>query len=188
MPLDVIDVEAGAVDLRLLLGIEVDELRVAAVLEVRDAVVVPAVLVVAQERARRVRRESCLARPRQAEQERRPVQAKLIVKESLNFLRASLPTTIEVRQDIQSDSTLLADPTHVHQILMNLCTNAGHAMLDKGGVLEVKLENIELDADFTAGHPDMKPGAYLNLTVCDTGLGMPTQVLKRIFDPYDHGT
>ncbi|NNL76758.1 MAG: response regulator, partial [Desulfobacterales bacterium] len=121
---------------------------------------------------------------RQTEQQRKPVQANLIVKETLKFLRASLPTTIEVRQDIRSDSIILADPTHIHQILMNICTNAGHAMRDKSGVLEVKLENIELDADFTSGHRDMKPGLYLNLTVSDTGQGMSPQVLGRIFDPF----
>jgi CheY-like chemotaxis protein len=65
---------------------------------------------------------------RQTEQERKPVQVKLIVKEALKLLRSSLPTTIEVRQDIQSESLVLADPTQIHQILMNLCTNAGHAM------------------------------------------------------------
>jgi CheY-like chemotaxis protein len=89
-----------------------------------------------------------------------------------------------MRQNIQSDALVLADPTQIHQVLMNLCTNADHAMREKGGVLEAKLENVELDADFTAGHPDMKPGAYLNLTVSDTGHGMPPDVLERIFDPF----
>ncbi len=121
---------------------------------------------------------------RQSEQKPKPVQVKLIVNEALKLLRASLPSTIEVDRSIQSDALVMADPTQIHQILMNLCTNAGHAMREKGGVLEVKLENVELDVDFTIGHPDMKPGAYLNLTVSDTGHGMPPDVLERIFDPF----
>jgi len=121
---------------------------------------------------------------RQAEQERKPVQVKLIVNEALKLLRSSLPATIEINRNIQSDGLVLADATQIHQILMNLCTNADHAMREKGGTLEVKLESVELDADFTAGHPDMKPGAYLQLTVSDTGCGMPPQVRERIFDPF----
>jgi len=125
-----------------------------------------------------------LAFSRQTEQERKPIQVKIIVKEVLKLLRASLPTTIEIRQDIQSDSLVLADPTQIHQILMNLCTNAEHAMRDKGGVLEVKLANVVLDQDFTAGHPDIEPGVYIKLTVSDSGHGIPSHALDRIFDPF----
>ncbi|CAB1072302.1 Multi-sensor hybrid histidine kinase [Olavius algarvensis Delta 1 endosymbiont] len=121
---------------------------------------------------------------RQTAQERKPVQVKLIVNEVLRLLRASLPSTIKVHGDIQSDALVLADPTQIHQVLMNLCTNAGHAMQEEGGVLEVKLVNVEVDADRTADHSSMKPGAYINLTVNDTGCGMPPQVLDRIFDPF----
>ncbi|HKJ32671.1 MAG TPA: response regulator [Balneolales bacterium] len=121
---------------------------------------------------------------RQTGQNRKPIQVRHIVNEALKFLRASLPTSTEVRRNIQSDALVLADPTQIHQVLMNLCTNADHAMREKGGVLEVKLEEVELDADFTALQPDMKPGAYLNLTVSDTGNGMPPDVLERIFDPF----
>ena len=121
---------------------------------------------------------------RQTGQDRKPIQVRHIVNEALKFLRASLPTSTEVRRNIQSDALVLADPTQIHQVLMNLCANADHAMREKGGVLEVKLEEVELDADFTALQPDMKPGAYLNLTVSDTGSGMPPDVLERIFDPF----
>jgi PAS domain S-box-containing protein len=121
---------------------------------------------------------------RQTGQDRKPIQVKHIVNEALKFLRASLPTSTEVRRNIQSDALVLADPTQIHQVLMNLCTNADHAMREKGGVLEVKLEEVELDADFTALQPDMKPGAYLNLTVSDTGNGMTPDVLEKIFDPF----
>jgi PAS domain S-box-containing protein len=121
---------------------------------------------------------------RQTAQERKPVLVKLIVNEALRLLRASLPSTIQIHGDVQSDALVLADPTQIHQILMNLCTNAGHAMREEGGVLEVKLVNVKLDADCTACHLDMKPGASLNLTVSDTGCGMPPEVLDRIFDPF----
>jgi len=121
---------------------------------------------------------------RQTEQERRLVQVKLIVNEALKLLRASLPSTIEVDRNIQSDALVMADSTQIHQILMNLCANADHAMREKGGVLRVELEDVELDEDFTVSHPNMKPGSYLNLTVSDTGHGMPPDVLERIFDPF----
>jgi PAS domain S-box-containing protein len=125
-----------------------------------------------------------LAFSRQAEQEIGPVQIKLIVKEALKLLRASLPTTIEILQDIQSNSMVLADPTQVHQVLMNLCTNAGYAMQETGGTLEVSLTNVELDSHFTGRYPDMAPGPHLRLTVSDTGHGMTPDVLDRIFDPF----
>ncbi len=121
---------------------------------------------------------------RQSEQERQPVQVNLIVNEVLKLLRASLPSTIEICRNIQSDALVMADPTQIHQILMNLCTNAEHAMRKKGGVLKVELEDLEIDEDFTASYPNMKPGAYINLTVGDTGHGFRSEVLERIFDPF----
>jgi len=121
---------------------------------------------------------------RQTSLKREPVEVKLIVNEVLKLLRASLPSTIKIHRDIQSDSLVLADPTQIHQILMNLCTNAGHAMREEGGLLEVKLANVELDADFMVDHSDMKPGTSINLTISDTGCGMSAQVLDRIFDPF----
>jgi len=125
-----------------------------------------------------------LAFSRQAEHERKPVQVKAIGDEVLKLLRASLPTTIEIHQDFQSDSLIMADPTQIHQILLNLCTNAGHAMREKGGILEVKLEDVELDAEFVDDRLDLKPGKYLELTVSDSGSGIPKQILDRIFDPF----
>ncbi|MDY6987587.1 MAG: response regulator [Thermodesulfobacteriota bacterium] len=125
-----------------------------------------------------------LAFSRQTEQESRPVKVGLIVKEALMLLRASLPTTIEIRQDTQSDSAVLADPTHIHQVLMNLCANAGQAMEEKAGTLDVKLTDVELGPDFMVKHPGTRPGPYIKLTVSDTGRGMPPDLLGRIFDPY----
>ena len=121
---------------------------------------------------------------RQTEQELKPVQVSIIIKEALRLLRASLPATIEIHQKVNSDSLVMGDPTQIHQVLMNLCTNAGYAMREKGGILDVSLENIELDPNFTATHPDLEPGSYLFLTVSDTGDGMTSEVLEKIFDPF----
>jgi len=121
---------------------------------------------------------------RQADQELKPVQVKLIVKESLKFLRASWPTTIKIRQDIPSDSLIIADPTQIHQVLINLCANAGYAMGEKGGMLEIKLSDVKLEAGFKDEYSELKPGSYLELTVIDTGHGMPAHILDRIFDPF----
>ena len=122
---------------------------------------------------------------RKSEEEKKPVQVHLIVNEVIKFLRSSLPSTIQIHQQIEiGNDTVLADSTQIHQILMNLCTNASHAMMEKGGILQINLENMELDSDFTAQYPDMKPGSYLKLTVSDTGHGMSPDVLNRIFEPY----
>lgn len=125
-----------------------------------------------------------LAISRHGKQERKPVQIQLIIKEALKLLRAALPTTIEIHQNIPTESGhVLADPTQIHQVMMNLCTNAFHAMQDKGGILKVKLASVEIDARNTA-YLDLKPGPYLKLSVSDTGHGMDQDIQKRIFDPY----
>jgi PAS domain S-box-containing protein len=124
---------------------------------------------------------------RKTEQEQKPVQVSLIVKEVLKLLRPSLPSTIDIRQAIHGDavdSTTMADPTQIHQVLMNLCTNAAHAMRSKGGTLSITLENVEVGPHAEGGPPDMEPGAYLSLSVVDTGDGMDEAVRRRIFDPY----
>jgi len=126
-----------------------------------------------------------LAFSRQSEQERQPVQIVLIIKETLKFLRASLPTTIVIRQKVSSGSGLvMADPTQMHQVLMNLCSNAAHAMREKGGALEVSLMDVDITAEDTTARSDLKAGAYVKLTVSDTGHGMDREIMERIFDPY----
>lgn len=125
---------------------------------------------------------------RPGEQERRPVELGLIVKEALRLLRASLPTTVEIRQDLVAApaglDVIVADPTEMHQVLVNLCSNSFHAMRESGGVLEVTAACIETEAWTPAEHPELGPGAYLKLTVSDSGHGMTREVLERIFDPY----
>ena len=123
---------------------------------------------------------------RQTEAEQRPVLFSPIVKEALKFLRASLPSTIEIHQDIKTETgTVQADPTQIHQVLMNLCTNAAHAMSTTGGVLEVGLINVDLDDRIIAERfVGLEPGPYIMLRVKDTGHGMDNEIMDRIFDPY----
>ena len=118
------------------------------------------------------------------EQQRIPIDISSIIKEALKLLRSSLPSSIEMRQKIRK-SVALADPTQIHQVLMNLCTNAAHAMGDKG-ILEVRLSPVDLSESDLADQAifDLKPGAYLRLSVSDTGSGIDAKTMERIFDPY----
>ena len=118
------------------------------------------------------------------EQQRIPIDISSIVKEALKLLRSSLPTSIEMRQKIRK-GVALADPTQIHQVLMNLCTNAAHAM-DGKGILEVRLSPVDLSESDLADQSivDLKPGPYLRLTVSDTGCGMDAGTMEHIFDPY----
>ena len=126
-----------------------------------------------------------LAFSRQSESAKRPVGLGLIVKEVLKLLRASLPSTIEIRSIIASNTiTAMADPTQIHQVVVNLCTNAGHAMRDQGGVLDVSLEPVSVDGAAGEQTVDIEEGIYAKLTVSDTGHGMDEQILRRIFDPF----
>jgi len=117
--------------------------------------------------------------------EKKPTHIVPIVKESLKLLRSSIPTNIEIRRNIPTNvDTILADPTQINQVLINLCTNAYHAMPDEG-IIEVILKNVEeLGENAPAQDPDLNPGRYVNLTVSDTGHGIPKEEIDRIFDPY----
>ncbi|MDL1957888.1 MAG: PAS domain S-box protein, partial [Deltaproteobacteria bacterium] len=122
---------------------------------------------------------------RKSEEEKAPVQIRHLVKEALKFLRSSLPATIEIREEIAGEiGNVNANPTQMHQVIMNLCTNASHAMQKKGGILEVGLRNVDFDSYTAARYLDIDPGKYLRLTVSDTGEGMTPDVKKRIFEPY----
>lgn len=126
-----------------------------------------------------------LAFSRKGEREIQPLMVSPIVKEALKLLRASLPTTIDIQDDITSCKHLImGDATQVHQILMNLCTNAAYAMKDHGGILGVTLDEITLDAASCEMHARLKFGTYVRLTVTDTGTGMDASTLERIFEPY----
>jgi signal transduction histidine kinase len=127
--------------------------------------------------------QQILAFSRQDKQELKHLQVNPIAKETIRLLSACLPSTIDIRQDIRSDSVVFADSTQIHQVIMNLCTNADYAMREKGGILEIKLEDVKLDPDFAVKHPGIKPGSFLKLTVSDTGCGMAPGVLNRVFEP-----
>lgn len=118
------------------------------------------------------------------EQQRKSVDLSSVVGEALKFLRALLPTTVEIRQDLEK-GVVLADATQIHRVLMNLCTNAAQAMNDRG-VLDVRLSRVDLSKRDLADCSivDIKPGAHLQLSISDTGSGMDTATMERIFDPY----
>ena len=140
-------------------------------------------VVSAGQRAKKLIRQ-ILTFSRQSNPETQPVQLRLIIQEAVELLRASLPATIEIKHVIQSDAFVMADPSQLHQVVMNLCTNASHAMQPDGGILELDLCDRRIDAGNRDYFPDMMPGSYIELVVSDTGLGMSPQTLRRIFDPF----
>ncbi|MFH1216108.1 MAG: ATP-binding protein [Pseudomonadota bacterium] len=122
---------------------------------------------------------------RQADHEISPLEIKMMVKEALKLLRASIPATIELRPDIDEKCGLvMADPSHIHQVVMNLCTNSFQAMKEKGGILSVSLAPIDLGAEELENKIDLAPGRYIRLVVSDTGSGMDARTRERIFEPY----
>jgi signal transduction histidine kinase/CheY-like chemotaxis protein len=128
--------------------------------------------------------QQILAFSRQSEHEMKPVQLDRIIKEACALLRASLPTTIDIRTDLRTDAFIMGDPTQMHQVLMNLGTNAGHAMRGHGGQLVIILREATLEEVREKGLPGMDAEAYLQLVVKDTGQGIHPTIMDRIFDPF----
>lgn len=127
-----------------------------------------------------------LAFSRQNDSEIEPTMVVPVVKEVVQFLSATIPSTIEIRIDANvTESTIMGDPTKIHQIVMNLCTNAVHAMEENGGILEIALDQIDIGSN-SDGHSDceLNPGPYIRLRVTDSGIGIPPSDLNRVFDPY----
>jgi PAS domain S-box-containing protein len=113
-----------------------------------------------------------------------PVLLAPLVEESLQFLRATIPSTIEIRQQISDDTiTLLADATQIHQVLINLCTNAAQAMEAHGGIIGIDVSTVALDLQ-TAQRYDISKGTYARIRIKDTGCGIKPNIIERIFDPY----
>ncbi|PLX51163.1 MAG: hybrid sensor histidine kinase/response regulator [Desulfobulbaceae bacterium] len=127
-----------------------------------------------------------LAFSRRAPQENQPLLPQSIIKEALKLLRASLPASIEIREDVPVDcGAIMADPTQLHQIVMNLCNNAYQAMRESGGVLGVRLSRIEIDPqDGKVVGAELSPGRYALIEISDTGPGVAKEILPRIFEPY----
>jgi PAS domain S-box-containing protein len=126
-----------------------------------------------------------LAFSRKSEQDKKIILITPIIKEVLKLLRASLPTTIEIRQHFEPNlGAIFADPTQIHQVIMNLGTNSAHAMENTGGLLEVNLLNVDLGPKDAAKFGELEPGRYVELVVNDTGHGIDAATLERIFEPY----
>ncbi|MCA9733610.1 MAG: PAS domain S-box protein [Deferribacteres bacterium] len=122
---------------------------------------------------------------RQVEQERKPLALPAIIDETLQLLRPTLPVTIEIQKKIDENcSPVIADATQMHQVIMNLCTNAFHAMEKSGGTLKIELDQVLFDENMQAMHPNLKARDYLRLTVTDTGIGMDAITRDRIFEPF----
>jgi len=126
-----------------------------------------------------------LAFSRRSDHEREAVDMNVIVQEALRMVRATLPSTVEIQATFTMDSAVVfADPTQIHQVIMNLCANAEHAMRERGGLLTLTVTSIEVQEDNSHGFPELKPGTYLQLTIQDSGQGMSSQVVERIFEPF----
>ncbi len=123
---------------------------------------------------------------------REPVEIYPLVEDSLKLLHASIPTSIEIVSSIDTNAGMVCgDPTEIHQIVMNLCTNAFHSMEKKGGVLRVDMYPLILDGHFIARYPSLNPGPHVVLSVSDTGCGIDEETSKHIFEPFfttkEHG-
>ncbi len=114
-----------------------------------------------------------------------PINLSPIVKEVLKFQRSVIPSTVEITSDIDENcGQIIGEPTQIHQVLVNLCTNASHAMEEKGGTLHASLSKTELSAGDLANEPQLHPGPYIRLAISDTGVGLTPELISRIFDPY----
>ncbi|MBI5592341.1 MAG: PAS domain S-box protein [Deltaproteobacteria bacterium] len=132
---------------------------------------------------------------RQSEHEKKPMFVTVVIKEALKLIRVSLPTTISIDSHLAADwDTVRADATQIHQLIMNLCTNAAQSMTEKGGTLRVSLVRHRHIPDQDPCLAELAAGDYLQIDVADTGMGIPANIMERIFDPYfttkekGHGT
>jgi PAS domain S-box-containing protein len=121
---------------------------------------------------------------RQNKPEREPVELNRVVLEALKLLRASVPATIRIQTELRETPAVLANATAIHQVIMNLGTNAMHAMRDQPGTLKVEMGVLEVDEDFVRTHPDLHPGRHVKLSVSDTGCGMDRATVEHIFEPF----
>ena len=125
-----------------------------------------------------------LAFARQSDEERRPMRVDSIAKEVLKLIRSTIPSTIEIIEKIQSRSLIMGNPSQVHQIFMNLCTNAAQAMEDKGGVLKIELEDVVINNLSSPRLSGLDAGDYIKITVSDSGPGISPDIIDSIFEPY----
>lgn len=128
--------------------------------------------------------EQILTFSRPAKEERRSFELRLIINEALRLLRAALPKTVELRQNLDTRALILGDPSAIHQLVMNICTNAALAVGDRGGVIDVSLSEVDLKEDDVKFLPGLAPGPHLRLSVRDTGCGISEEYVDRIFEPF----
>ncbi len=122
---------------------------------------------------------------RQAEQNRKPLYVHPVIKEALKLLRPSIPTTIDIKTDIDTTiKKILADPSKIHQLIVNLCTNSFQAMEETGGELFIGLQQVSIEQAESSKYIDLLPGDYIKLTVKDTGVGMAPEITEKIFEPF----
>ncbi len=122
---------------------------------------------------------------RQIEQERKPVRLSILVKEAVQYMLSLIPASIKIRQRIDSSfDTVMADASQMHQVIVNLCTNAYHSMEDMGGTLTIELKKVKVNAETVELHPHLEEKEYVMLTVSDTGTGMSDSTIERSFDPF----
>ncbi len=141
-------------------------------------------VLLAADRARNLVRQ-ILAFSRKTDNKRHIMDPVPILNETLKLLRATIPTTINIQQDLAADcGHILADPTELHQVIMNLCTNAAHAMETTGGTLMVRIAACSLCGESAEQFPGLLPGSYVRILVSDTGTGIAPDIIERIFDPF----
>jgi PAS domain S-box-containing protein len=126
-----------------------------------------------------------LAFSRRDDTRKKPITPAPLVKEALKLLRASIPSTVEIQTDTAAGmGTIMANPTQIHQVIMNLCTNAAHAMRPHGGLMQVALDHVAVTEEELVLHGRLTPGDYVRIRVTDNGSGMPANILNRIFEPF----
>ncbi len=122
---------------------------------------------------------------KQTEQKKTHIKISPILRYVINYLKAGFPAAIEIKKEIVEETgTVLADPTQIHQLILNLCQNAGQAMIENGGTLNISLKQIFLDSEKVTAYPNMAPGHYTSISIQDKGSGMDQEIVERIFDPY----
>lgn len=125
-----------------------------------------------------------LAFSRQSGQGKKPTSMHRAIVEALDLFRATIPSTIEIRHSLMTEALVLADPTQLHQVVINLCTNAEYAMRETGGILEISLEDFEVTEENLRSVSGLQLGPHVRFTIQDTGTGMSPEVLERMFDPF----